>query len=256
MASRTPGTPGNIAGFSAIGFGVGNPDFLNSAASKVQAYYREIEFGTTRFVGRRIYGLFGDEAGPRGGLINGTLTPFGGRVDQKFVPFAEPETNPVGGRRAAAYLRRQEKIKGDQAAGAVSGIIKREIVAQKAYAKAAAAFNPLEQERTAIQEAFSQTFTDPSSALSGRGRQRKTAGAASFKKRSGLQVTFTLSGFQTSLQKVDQAFITELTNANKILALRLADKVAEEQDQLIKRRLVSSGRLVSATLDPANRFPS
>lgn len=76
-----------------LGWSVGEFAWLDSPNSKVNRYWRVIEQGSNEtdwpWQGRRIVGLWGPNAGPRGRLINGgDLSAFQtGRGDQKFVPF-------------------------------------------------------------------------------------------------------------------------------------------------------------------------
>ena len=105
------------AGFAGrLGWSVGIHSWLDREESKVDRYWRVIEFGSaaTRWPweGQTIVGLWGNRAEPRKGLIAGGLDPFqNGREDQKFVPFfgkigASPEELERAGRAALWSLTR------------------------------------------------------------------------------------------------------------------------------------------------------
>lgn len=271
-ASRLPGQTGNIAGFSSLGFGVGVRNFLDSEESRVRSYWRGLEEGSEKFIGRTIYGLFGNAHGPRGALQTGQLSGFGAGSGQKFVPFLKPPSDPRGGRLASAYLYRQgdfrqgrgegsrlrtRGVKGGGSAllygGGTHGVINKPIVAQHAYLLALEEFGAVAKEEEAITAAFRASSS--SSHLRDRFPRPMTPGGVAFSARTGLRASISLSGFNTSILS-DQAFTTELTNANKALAFALASKVYEIQKRLFLRPDVSSGRLEAATLDPRNRFPS
>jgi hypothetical protein len=116
------------------GWSVGNIDWLNSPASKVNRYWRVVEEGSNAtdwpWQGQRIVGLWGPNAGPRGGLINGDLSAFqSGRSDQKFVPFFRQRGKGLeGAARAALYYyfgggegKNMDLIRADPSAGKYGG---------------------------------------------------------------------------------------------------------------------------------------
>lgn len=81
---KAPGGP-------SLGWSVGRFEWLDKEESKVRRYWRAIEYGSAEtgwpWVNKRIVGLWGPNAGPRGGLHHGDLSMFSDRRDQKFVPF-------------------------------------------------------------------------------------------------------------------------------------------------------------------------
>lgn len=172
------------------GWAVGNPDWLNSDASKVERYWRVIEEGSAAtgwpWEGQTVVGLWGPNAGPRGALRNGELSPFGSASDQKFVPFFRSRTGDMlGAARAALYYffdgghganmdllnvepRGKQTI--DQARRSfyfwlmtharieqmpfVHGVIINPVPAGHYYNKAVESFNPMEREMAEIVRIF------------------------------------------------------------------------------------------------------
>lgn len=279
------GAPGNFAGSAPLGFAVGDPAFLESEASKVRAYWRGLEYGSDKFLGRVITGLWGDRGGPRGGLITGgELDTFhdGTGGQQKLVPFVRPQEEvQIGARRALGYLLGTGQLtypihrtflsrldQGDMRVP-TAGVIKRPIVAQHAYRDAVRRFQPLERERDAIAQIFgNRGFTTHGKHFAtGRGEQghvrfvdtrsRRQAPISSkgFVARTGFLTGSATSGYTYSLVNFDKVFQRELVQINRLLAEGLAAEVAEIQKEKTKRRLTSTGRLVAATLSPQNRFP-
>lgn len=239
MVERTAGGrfgAGNLSSQSAIGYGVGIASFIDSEADRAILYYREIEGGTTRFVGRTIYGLWSD--GPRGSLSHGDLSPFGESRAQQFVP-SKLVDSPLDRRKRPA-----------------KGVIKEPIVAQNAYRLGANEWRPAQREIEAMQTAFRQSYSNQNTLISQRTAQPQTTTTPQLRARTGVSLSFALTGLTQSLQKADQQFAKELTALNKDLALGLANVIAAKQEELIKRKGVSSGKLVDATLDARNRYPS
>lgn len=277
---RSIGAPGNFAQSGYLGYAVGDPVFLNSAASKVKNYWRQIEYGNESMVGRYLGGLWTDQPG-RGDLIGGNLTPFAGRRDQNFVPFyahmMTPEDAILGAMRALGYLRLKRQISfieyrvfrlaleqhGVEAAVPTLGQIKESITGQGAYRQAYDSFYPAQREMEAIQQALgSLTYFSASghkrSVLSdrtGSGRVTKKA-SVPFTRRTGFIQGYALSQKNASLSKVDQTFRAELTKVNRSLALQLAEEVHRIQSEQTKRPAVQTRALEAATLSPENRFPS
>lgn len=70
-----------------VGWAVGMPKWLDSAESKVNRYWRSIEYGSDEWVGRRVVGLWGPDAEPRKGLWGMATTPFGAGSREKFAPY-------------------------------------------------------------------------------------------------------------------------------------------------------------------------
>lgn len=257
---------GNLFGSSRLGYAVGNPAFLESEQSKAGKYFRSIEFGTHGFVGRVLAGAWG--IGPRGARINEEATPFGAPREQVFVPFAatlQAEDLALGARRARRYLTKlgyKGIVTGEGPRGgkrysgpAVRGVVRHEIQAMDAYAKAAAAFQPGERELQAIIQAFRESGLDVSREQKGRRTPTKAA-TATFVGRTGFMVGHAVSQGGLSLAKIDKTFQKELIDANRLLAEALAGEVALQQKELIKRKAVSTGTLEESTLDRRNRFPS
>lgn len=259
---------GNIFGSSRLGYAVGDPAFLESEQSKAGKYFRSIEFGTQGFVGRILAGAWG--FGPRGARINEEATPFGPRGEQVFIPFAatlEGADLMLGAQRARRYLTKlgfkgsatgevgprggRQRFSGP----AVRGVVRHEIVAMDAYAKAAAAFQPAARELEAIKQAFLESGLTLEKDVKGRRTPTKAASAA-FVGRTGLLAGHATSAGGLSLAKIDKTFQSELTNANRLLAEALAGEVALEQRDLTKRKASSTGFLEESTLDRRNRFPN
>lgn len=269
---RRVGAPGNFAQSGRLGFAVGDPDFLDSEASKIRAYWRGLEHGSIKFLNRRITGLWSNMGGPRGRLITGgPLSAFGEGFEQKLVPFVRPQENvALGIKRALRYLRETDP---QAHRGHVSGLIQNPIVAQNAYRDAVRQFDPLRKEASAVEQVLrNQGFTS-GGYMGGRHgvvrggqsftrfadvRSRRPAPISSrdFVARTGFLTGSATSGYTASLVNFDKVFQRELTQINKLLAEGLAAEVAKIQKERIKRDLTSSGRLIAATLNPKNRFPS
>src|SRR5690606_22243005 len=91
-----------------LGWAVGIPEWLNNENSKVNRYWRVIEYGSSAtrwpWQGQRIVGLWSNLPGPRGGLITGQLSMFNVARDQKFVPFFHAKNGDMDrAGRAALY---------------------------------------------------------------------------------------------------------------------------------------------------------
>jgi hypothetical protein len=87
LENRAPGGP-------SLGWSVGRPEWLDDPSSKVNRYWRTIEYGSAAsgwpWAGKRVVGLWGPSAGTNdrpGRLHSGELSMFSDRDDQKFVPF-------------------------------------------------------------------------------------------------------------------------------------------------------------------------
>jgi len=283
---RSPGVPGNFAQSGRLGFGVGDPVWLNSEASKVRSYWRQVEYGNADLVGRYLGGLWSSVPGERGSRIGGEdLVPFGGG-GQQFVPFFRemrtPEDAIEGALAALGYLRNERKIsfvqyrefrnrleaEGVEARVPTLGQIKKAIVGQEAYKQAWASFDGPAQETEAIVAIFGQMsyFT---SGVGGRGGYKRSvladrsgrakatkADTRAFLKRTGFITGSALSQKNQSLGQIDQTFRRELTQVNRRLAEALAQRVAEIQEEATKRPAVQTRALAKATLAPENRFPS
>lgn len=100
---------GSFAG--RVGWSVGQLDWLDDPSSKVNRYWRSIEYGTNGagFKGR-IAGLWSNQSGvnPRPPLSNnlignGPLSRFGKSGDQKFAPFDSDRGSGKGAQAALAY---------------------------------------------------------------------------------------------------------------------------------------------------------
>ncbi len=278
---RRVGAPGNFAQSGRLGFAVGDPTFLDSEASKVRAYWRGLEYGSTKFLGRTITGLWSNVGGPRGGLITGRLAGFqeGSGGQQKLVPFVRPQEEvALGATRALNYLlgssdlgdRMRSRVEAGNFDVPTAGVIRRPIVAQNAYRDAVRAFGPMEREKEAVRQVFGQMgfIQGGRNFATGRGGQKKVTfvsqrtqrpaplSSKGFVARTGFLTGRATSGFTQSLVTVDRTFQAELTKINKLLAEGLALQVAETQRGKIRRTQTSSGRLEAATLSAKNRFPS
>ncbi len=171
-----------------LGYGVGERAFLSSKASKVAAYYRGLEYGSTKFVGRTIYGVFG----PGFRYASGGL-PFsqasaefaGGRGKQQFFPLRyaasivpnsgkTPSRKLLNHLRAAAYsgadtsksinsrhaTKISNKARGSVGPGSLEVKIEHPIIAQDAYRRAFASFKPgLREEQAVLQVMGKLGFT-------------------------------------------------------------------------------------------------
>ena len=163
MAEFTPpafGTPGrgaggqfakgNVFGQGALGFGVGIPEFLDSQESKVARYYRGLEFGSIKFVGTRIFGLFG--TGSRLDFKGGELFAPGRGTGQQFFPLGYISGFlPGGGTATAKALRYLRENGGSKTHGSnLEVLIKNPIEAQNAYRDAFKSFDAPEKEKAAV----------------------------------------------------------------------------------------------------------
>lgn len=278
---RSIGTPGNFAQSGRLGYTVGDPVWLNSEASKVKSYWRQVEYGNADMVGRYIGGLWTSDASERGARIGGgDLVPFGGH-GQQFVPFFRemktPEDAIQGAMSALGYLRQERKISfvqyrafrlaleqhGVEASVPTLGQIKQAIIGQEAYKQAFAGFDAPQRETEAIIAIFGRMnyFTAGGykrSVLADRTGRAKSTQAASrtFVKRTGFLGGFALSQKNLSLGQIDQTFRRELTQVNRLLAEELATRVSEIQQEATKRPAVQTRALAKATMAPENRFPS
>lgn len=285
---RAVGAPGNFAGQGHLGFAVGDPEFLASEESQVAAYWRGLEYGSEKFVGRKITGLWGNLGGPRGGLINGAPLDFffAGNGEQKLVPFVRPQEEiEIGAQRALGYMLGTGRLSRakyqsyldalhqGELASHVIGVIEKPIVAQDAYREAFIAFDPGQREKEAVIQVLRDTGFTKGGFVAGRNgtvlggqtkvrfadvrfRRRAPVTGRQFVSRTGFITGGATSGYTASLVNFDSTFRAQLTDINRVLAEGLARQVAEIQEQKIKRRTVSTGRLVAATLSPQNRFPS
>jgi len=89
-----------------VGWAVGLPSWLNSPASRVNRYWRVIEFGSAAteypWVGQQVAGLWGDNARPRGFNARTQFEP--GRLNQGFQPyFSKLGQDMLGPARAALW---------------------------------------------------------------------------------------------------------------------------------------------------------
>lgn len=247
------GQAGNF-GATFTGYAVGNPEWIESQASKVGMYFRSIEYGTHGFVGRVLAGAFG--FGSRGDRIYPDIVPFGAQTsNQSFVPFAPSLRDndlALGASRASQYLRQLGFGRVPTIA-----VVQHEIEPHLAYEKGAAEFDPVAREVEAIKQAFANSGLTLSD-RSGRTTPTKaqTAGFAPLS-RGGFLSGHALSTSSRSLGNIDQVFRAELTEANRILALELAESIAEFYGpEHLKRPEASTGKLQAATLAPQNRFPT
>lgn len=269
---RLPGKAGNFGGTGHLGFAVGDPTYLESSESGVASYFRSIEYGTQGFAERPLGGLFGDRGGPRGGLIEGNLSTFGSGAGQKFVPFNRSgEIGQEGAIKAlgylvahheisfAAYRALLKRVKEGATTGPTFSATHKEIAPMNAYQRASDAFSPLQREQDALREVFGRLTIDGKLVFGqGKGRRQPPTGERTkrFVGRTGFIGGFASSQFALSFAKIDQSLQLELTQANRELALALAAEVADTIEKSIKRPGTSTGKLVSATLQPENRFPS
>jgi len=282
MANFKVGSPGNVAYLGRLGFSVGNPEFLDSAASKILAYWRGLEYGSELFVGREIFGLWGE--GTRLAPGSGGFFGAGHSGGQQFFPLGflstilPGEGTPTA--KALRYLRKAGEattVGGMRMANtrgtSIKAVVKNPIIAQGAYKKAWESFMPAQQEKEAVLQIFRNTgFT--SGGFQGRSHGKVVGGqsctrfadvrrrrpqaisSAGVLARTGFISGGAISGYTGSLAGFDRVFQRDLTNINRELAGRLAELVAQFQEDAIKRKSTTSGKLIAATLDPRNRFPS
>ena len=99
---------GSFAG--QLGWGVGMYDWLDSEASQVKMYWRMIEHGSEDsnwpWVGKRIAGLWGSQAGPRGALHGSANNPFRPGADtEKLAPYYDTiNSDMLGAARRALWV--------------------------------------------------------------------------------------------------------------------------------------------------------
>lgn len=184
------GVPGGGTG-GRVGWVVGRYDWLNSDESLVSRYWRMIEDGSEAsnwpWVGRRLVGLWGPDAGPYrspgtpGNLITGVLSAAGQGNGQKFVPFfpridsSDAELRIAAQRALRYYLRGGQNI--DMLYGStekakkrmyyyltqkapldkipfVSSMVQRPIIGAHHYRDALASYDPMAVEIAQMREVF------------------------------------------------------------------------------------------------------
>lgn len=255
--ARGPGGRFTSVGAShALGFAVGNEEFLNSAESKAGRYFRSIEHGTHGFVGRKLTGLWG--AGTRGEPTGALGPPNAERSGEQFFPIRwTPDPRLATAKTALAYLEKHGFAR------QLRGVVKHEIAPMNAYGKAVESFNPVERELAAIEQAFKDSGLEmamQSSGLRQRGSSRSYGPVgARFTTRlrgAGFIHAQALSTRSRSLVNIDRQFQSNLIQANRLLAEAFASEVALAIKESLKRPLTSKGWLEEATLDPRNRFPT
>ena len=261
-----------------LGFGVGIPTFLDSEASRVRLYYRGLEFGSEKFLGREIYGVFG--RGSRYDYQGGGFYAPGSGEGQQFFPLRYAAGLIGGGGTPTAkvlrYLRQAGRTgeKGSRSyvrGSNVVATIKNAIIAQNAYKDAFKSFGAAEKEKAAVLQILGGLI-GPVDARGAGGRggvvvnttplvdlrtQRKAPlTSRQFRSRGGFLTGGALSGYTGSLAGLDRTLQRELTQINKLLAEGLSVEVAALQRDRIKRPGTESGRLLQATTDVRNRYPT
>ena len=105
-----------------FGLGVGNPEFLDASAAK---YWRAIELGTRKFVGKKIRGVWGDSlTGAYGGRGKYGPYPLAAGPFTAFGQGAGGRLRPMGRAQAYKALRESGAVsRGGGRMPAVSGII-------------------------------------------------------------------------------------------------------------------------------------
>ena len=263
---------GNIFGSSSLGFAVGNPEFLSSADSKVLAYWRNLEHGTSIFEGRVFYGVFG--AGFRTGYAGTPFTAVGDGAGQQFIPLgAAASFLSNRGKSPTSIVQNYLRTVGESRK--IQMVIKKPIVGQEAYGEAFRDFGAPQRELDAVAQVLgstgftkggfqsrgggkvvgSQTFVTFESLRKGR-REPSAASSATFVGRVGFVAGARLSPYTGSLVNFDRTFQREMTEINRLLAQALASEIALLQKSKTLRPDSSSGRLIDATLSSKNRFPS
>lgn len=271
---------------SRFGFAVGNRAWMDGQNDRVARYWRAIEYGSDYWVGRQVAGLWGNSPEPRGNLHSTATSFFGEGAGQKFVPFFGSVGDNMSAKARAAYFYARRELgipdprhghhgKSDSSSFPTLGTIRRPIAPARFYERALEAFDAPAEERQALRKAFnfanSAGYTTPRQiaqryfrgaegappALNGgkelsAGAFRKGAGA-------GFALAFTISGPAQGLSRNAlghfSTFQRELIELNRILARRLQEAVVAEAEASIKRKDVSTGRLVEALAAPQNRFP-
>lgn len=178
-----------------LGWGVGNLEWLNDPASKVNRYWRVIEEGSEAtawpWQGQTIVGLWGPQAEPRGALHGTGFSVFGESDTEKFIPFfAKLGTDLDAAKRAAllslfgvapgskmTVTRNEDLLYGDTPAQKrkalyylmervpvdrvpfVRGVIQQPVLARHHYANARAKFQPLAKELEALREQLRGIFS-------------------------------------------------------------------------------------------------
>lgn len=233
-----------------FGFGVGNFEFLDSENSRVERYWRAVEFGTDALVGRFIGGAWGSQPGEPGARHGQSLTQFGGGAAQQFIPYSHRMDfeGAIRSARAARKLLREQEVRNPL----TTGYIMRPIPAMDSYGKAFKAFKPVEKEK----ELLGRVFKDVMLNATGQGRRIDTS-----KVSLGSQPDFIAVGVltPTTVQLIADNFskaFSQLRELNKAMAEELAKAVQEEEIGSILRPGVSTKKLQGAILDPRNRFPT
>jgi hypothetical protein len=96
---------GSFAG--RVGWSVGQLGWLDDPASKVNRYWRSIEYGNSTWPKGRVAGLWGNTPGPNarpGSFRNGDLDRFSSTGNQKFVPFFSKRGDDMGKAAQAALM--------------------------------------------------------------------------------------------------------------------------------------------------------
>jgi hypothetical protein len=247
-----------------LSWGVGNYEFLDSEASKVNLYWRAIEYGSDVMVGRFLGGGWAGAGGGRGARHGQELTAFGEGSGQQFIPYSATMRTFEDALHSARAAREVMRAQGAHFGGRTGkvgkgnpgpstlGLITKPIEAHEAYAKAFKEFDVVAQEREAIYAVFGTIV-----------RQAQTRSAPQYKVGvANIPNFMTVSVLSSiNLKKLANdmtsdaigSFSERLTAVHRELAIRLQELVAS--NLVLVRPGVSSGQLRRAVLDPRNRFP-
>lgn len=233
----------SVTASRALGYAVGNTEFLDSEQSKVAKYWRSIEFGTHGFIGTPLLMLRGPKTNKWGKMtdLRDARGPLGrglGALDEGG------EDEEFGGDGSARKLLKMV-------------IVEHEIEPHEAYKKGAAQFDPVAREKEAIEQAFINSGLDVTRDLRGRGNAIGDTGrrVTARLKGGGFLSAQSLSTRARSAVQVDRQFQSELIALNRMLAEALASEVALALQESYVRPEQSTGWLEEATLSPKNRFP-
>lgn len=272
-------------GFSQqYGWSVGLFDWLDSASSKVNRYWRAIELGSSWWDGRIMAGLWGSSAGtnarPNTLIFGQSLTPFEPSIaDEKFVPFFQKEgvdqlgaarralwyfmgggrgpnmvllhgSSPSDKRKMLWWLMNRAPL---EKIPFVQGHVRRSIQAEHHYRDALATFNPMQREIALLSQMIGAAWNG---AMATQGeiatRQSRIAGRA-----AAITVAATASS-----SGINRDALGQFTSGQRIIAEVNRQVAMEFQDAVVNlMRSNRTGRpatedLIKATADPRNRYPS
>ena len=136
------------------GFAVGSPLFMDRSEAK---YWRAIEQGTSHFVGKRIYGIWGGTlTGMRGGGGQFGPYPIAGFPLSGFGKAGNGRLRPMGRKRAYSLLRRSYGMNPASATALIGmgwGTIKHPIQSHRYFHQAWEEFGTKQKAREALRDA-------------------------------------------------------------------------------------------------------